>query len=141
MDARIKRRPEVRGVCCSRPSTIPSLHLFLVGCPPMAAGSLSRPADHLHAPLLLTPSLSCRSTGLCTPAQGRRAVWELKESRRRGHASGLPHLYLDTEPRSMCCACMHPSSSTQTSAFDGSQWTLARVDGWTHARSGKATGL
>jgi hypothetical protein len=37
-------------------------------------------------------------------------------------------------------ACIHPSSSTQTSAFDGSQWTLARVGGWTDASSGTAAG-
>jgi hypothetical protein len=37
-------------------------------------------------------------------------------------------------------ACIHPSSSTQMSALDGSQCTLARVDGWTDASSGTATG-
>jgi hypothetical protein len=81
----------------------------VVGGPPMTAGSLSRPPDHLGATLQLTPSLACRSTMLCTPAQGRSAAREQEESRRRAHASRLAHPYLDTEPRSMCCvhACMH----------------------------------
>jgi hypothetical protein len=110
--------------------------------PPMTDGSLSRPPDHLDAPLRLPPSLACRNTMLCTPAQGRCAAREPEESTRRALASGLAHLYRDTEPRSVCGvhACMHASSSTQISAFDDSQWTLARVDGWTDARSGAATG-
>jgi hypothetical protein len=109
MDARMNRRRGARAACCSRPSPIPSLHLFLVGGPPMTAGSLSRPPDHLDARLRLTPSLACRNTMLCTPAQGRSAAREQEESRRRARASRLAHLHLDTEPRSMCCvhASMH----------------------------------
>jgi hypothetical protein len=99
------------------------------------------PPDHLDAPLQLTPSLACRNTMLCTPAQGRCAAREPEESRRRSHESGAAHLYLDTEPRSMCCvhACIHASSSTQISAFDDSQWTLARLNGWTDASGCTAT--
>jgi hypothetical protein len=37
-------------------------------------------------------------------------------------------------------ACMHASSSSNISAFHESQWTLARVDGWTDASSSTATG-
>jgi hypothetical protein len=109
MDARTKRRRGARGARCSRPSPIPSLHLFLIGGPPVTAGSLSCPPDHLDAPLRLTPSLACRSTILCTPAQGRCAAREPQESARRMLACGLAHLHRDTEPRSMCCmqACMH----------------------------------
>jgi hypothetical protein len=53
----------------SRSSLIPFLHLFLVSGPPVTAGSLSRPPDHLDAPLRLTPSLACPNTMLCFPAQ------------------------------------------------------------------------
>jgi hypothetical protein len=91
MDARTKRRRGARGVRCSRPSPIPSLHLFIINGPPVTAGSLSRPPDHLDAPLRLTPSLACRSTILCAPAQGRCAAREPEESSRRAHTSGLAH--------------------------------------------------
>ena len=104
MDALMSKRRGARGACCSRPSPTPSLHLFLVGGLPVTAASLSRPPDHLDAPLRLTPSRACRYTMPCTPAQGRCAAREPEESRRRAHASGLAHLCLDTEPRSMRCA-------------------------------------
>jgi hypothetical protein len=51
MDTRMSKRRGARGTCCSRPSPIPSLHLLLVGGPPVTAGSLSRPPHHLDAPL------------------------------------------------------------------------------------------
>jgi hypothetical protein len=40
MDAWTNRRRGAWAACCSRPSPIPSLHLFLVGGPPVTAGSL-----------------------------------------------------------------------------------------------------
>jgi hypothetical protein len=83
---RMDARMGARGACCSRPSPIPSLHLFLVGGPPVTAGSLSRPPHHLDAPLRLTTSLACRSTILCTLAQGRCAAREPEESSRRMHS-------------------------------------------------------
>jgi hypothetical protein len=58
IDARIHRRRGARAAC-SHPSPTPSLHLFLVGGPPMTAGSLS---DHFDDPLQLNPSLACRNS-------------------------------------------------------------------------------
>jgi hypothetical protein len=66
---------------------------WLTVAPPASLGC-DPPAD---------PSLVCQSTMLCTPAQGRCAAREPEESRRRAHASGLAHLYLDTAPQSMRC--------------------------------------
>ena len=134
MDARMKRRRGARGACCSRPSPIPSLHLFLVGGPPVTAGSLSRPPNHLDAPPPADPLPRMPIHSALRTCSGQVCC----AGARREQEAGASERASASVPRHRASvyvlrACMHASSSTQTSAFDDSPWTLARVDGWTGA--------
>jgi hypothetical protein len=61
------------------------------------------PPGSLRCPYPADPLLASPSTVFCTPELENCAGRELEERWRRGHESGLAHMYVDSQPRSVYC--------------------------------------